>query len=307
MSDNKKKNYHEGHRNRVRARIDADPEMQTFAPHELLEFILFHTVPRKDTNELAHLLIDTFGSFSGVFDASIEELSAVKGMTENSAYLIKSINPVSRAYALDKQQGRTVLSKLSDVQSYFGSYFGNRNEEKLYAIYMDINYRVISVVNVGKNSGAASIELDVKKLQQTAIATKALHIILMHNHPGDNLYPSESDIITTNLAIVLLYAVKATLDDHIIFGSNGRYFSFFRNDIIKVLIGNCTKFLSFDISGLYKNNKKLNYDNNGLLFNESENRSLEAFVNSLFKSNDAMKDKLVKTLEKAKDSYDNKN
>lgn len=214
----KKTNFHEGHRGRVRARIAADPDMQTFAPHELLEFILFHTVPRKDTNELAHLLIDKFGSFSGVFDASVEDLASVKGMTENSAYLLKSIIPISRAYSIDKQQNHAVLSKLSDVSSFYKSYFVNRNSESLYAIYLDINNRVISVVNVGKNAEASSISLDVVKLQQTAISNKASHVIIMHNHPGDNLYPSESDIITTNLAIVLLYALRVRIEDHIIFG-----------------------------------------------------------------------------------------
>ena len=303
MSDsNKKKNYHEGHRNRVRARIKADPEMQAFAPHELLEFILFHTVPRKDTNELAHQLIDTFGSFAGVLDASIEDLSNVKGMTENSAYLIKSIIPISRAYSLDKQQRRTTLSTSFDVKSYFSSYFVNRSEEALYAIYMDINYRVLSVVNIGKNQNASSIELDVKKLQQTAIANNATHIIIMHNHPGDNIYPSDSDIITTNLALVLLYSLRISLDDHIIFGNNGRYFSFYQNNIMEMLAANCKKFLSFDVSGLYKGKRKIVYDNDGILLSENENKMFENFIGTHFKADDKMKADLTKTLEKAKTS-----
>lgn len=299
----KKTNFHEGHRGRVRARIAADPDMQTFAPHELLEFILFHTVPRKDTNELAHLLIDKFGSFSGVFDASVEDLASVKGLTENSAYLLKSIIPISRAYSIDKQQNHAVLSKLSDVSSFYKSYFVNRNSESLYAIYLDINNRVISVVNVGKNAEASSISLDVVKLQQTAISNKASHVIIMHNHPGDNLYPSESDIITTNLAIVLLYALRVRIEDHIIFGVNGRYFSFYQNNILDVLIENCNKFLSFNIVGLYKSRKNISYDNNGILFSEKETHALESFVSSLFRSDDRMKENLTRALEKAKETY----
>lgn len=304
MSDKTKKvNFHEGHRGRVRARIASDPELQTFAPHELLEFILFHTIPRRDTNELAHELIDRFGSFSGVFDASIEDLSSVKGMTENSAYLIKSILPISRAYSIDKQQNRAVLSKLSDVRSYYESYFINRNAESLYAIYLDVNLRVISVVNVGKNQSASAIELDVVKLQQTALAKKASHVILMHNHPGDNLFPSESDIITTNLAIVLLYALRVTIADHIIFGKNGRYFSFFQNNIIEILTDNCNKFLSFNFSQLYNGKKKLIYDNNGILFSESESRNLEKHIMSLLNASEEMKYDISKALDKARHSY----
>ena len=52
-------------------------DLDHFEPHNTLELLLFYCAPQKDTNELAHLLIDEFGSISGVFDASYEELIKV--------------------------------------------------------------------------------------------------------------------------------------------------------------------------------------------------------------------------------------
>ena len=64
-------NIHAGHRERVRMRFLADQEMKTFSPHEVLEYLLFYGVQRKDTNALAHKLIREFGSLSAVTPRSV--------------------------------------------------------------------------------------------------------------------------------------------------------------------------------------------------------------------------------------------
>ena len=91
MDENKiPENVHKNHRARLRetfrkAGVDGMPD------HNLLEFLLFYSIPRKDTNEIAHRLIATFGSLNRVFDAPYEELLKVEGMGESSALLISSI------------------------------------------------------------------------------------------------------------------------------------------------------------------------------------------------------------------------
>ena len=90
------KNYHEGHRGRMRQRFDNDPEMMTFQEHEMLEYILNATIPRGDTNGIAHALIAEHGSLYGVFNAPVEDLVAAKGMTVSAAYLIAGIIPIIR-------------------------------------------------------------------------------------------------------------------------------------------------------------------------------------------------------------------
>ena len=75
---NVKYNPHEGHRKRMKERFLHDPNLQTFAPHEILELFLFNAVPRKDTNGWAHRLIKEFDSFENFSRIMLHSLSNVK-------------------------------------------------------------------------------------------------------------------------------------------------------------------------------------------------------------------------------------
>ena len=74
------KNLHEGHRQRLKNRF-LESGLDSFQPHNILEMLLFYSIPRKDTNDIAHSLIEKFGSLSGVFDADVEELTKVDYIT----------------------------------------------------------------------------------------------------------------------------------------------------------------------------------------------------------------------------------
>ena len=81
---------HYGHRQRLKDRF-----LQTgfagFDPHNILELLLFYSIPQKDTNDLAHELMNRFGSLSGVFDASYEDLVKVKGIIFTSVAVLALI------------------------------------------------------------------------------------------------------------------------------------------------------------------------------------------------------------------------
>ena len=86
---------HDGHRGRVKRRFLANG-LDGFDEHTMLELLLFYSIPRADVNPLAHSLIAKFGSLAGVFDAPVEELTAVEGVSENTATLIKLVPQISR-------------------------------------------------------------------------------------------------------------------------------------------------------------------------------------------------------------------
>ena len=71
MAENIKKHSHQGHRERVRNRFETKG-ITAFEDHEALEMLLFYAIPQRDTNQLAHNLIEEFGSLAGVFDATIK-------------------------------------------------------------------------------------------------------------------------------------------------------------------------------------------------------------------------------------------
>lgn len=76
MADN---NVHAGHRKRMKEQFVKEGFSSNTPDHKILEMLLFFSVPRKDTNVIAHDLIDSFGSFAGVFNASYEDLIKVRG------------------------------------------------------------------------------------------------------------------------------------------------------------------------------------------------------------------------------------
>ena len=69
---------HEGHRERLISKLIANTD--SLSSHEVLEILLFYSIPRKNTNGLAHKLLDTFGDLSGVFSANYDALIAVEGI-----------------------------------------------------------------------------------------------------------------------------------------------------------------------------------------------------------------------------------
>ena len=91
-------NVHKGHRQRLRDRASAEG-FDEFNPHQIFELLLFYAIPRQDTSELAHRLIDRFGSVQGVFRASKEELVAVEGIGKRTAEWLTRVGELVNAYS----------------------------------------------------------------------------------------------------------------------------------------------------------------------------------------------------------------
>ena len=86
---------HDGHRQRMRERFQKTG-LENFDKHEVLEILLYNCIPRANTNELAHRLIDRFKTVGRVLQASQEELMSVKGVGENTAHYLSLLNQTIR-------------------------------------------------------------------------------------------------------------------------------------------------------------------------------------------------------------------
>ncbi|MBQ3500307.1 MAG: hypothetical protein IJA70_02625, partial [Oscillospiraceae bacterium] len=127
---------HDGHRKRLKARF-MKTGLDDFEPHNILELLLFYSVPRKDTNPLAHRLVNRFGSLSGVFDAGPEELMKVDGITENTAVLISMIPQLARKYLEDKSDAVNAISGFDDIGTYLMPKFVGRTVETIMLAALD--------------------------------------------------------------------------------------------------------------------------------------------------------------------------
>lgn len=213
--DNTKVNLHEGHRARMRERF-RQSGFDDFNDHQIIELLLFYTCPRIDTNELAHTLVNQFGSIAGIFDASFEDLIAVKGISENTATLFKIIPKFLSKYYNSRSDGK-VYDNVKMLKDFFKPHFIGLTHEQFRLACFDSNLRVISNVLIAEGSPDSS-PFEMRKIVEEAFKAKSSHVAIAHNHPKGTPMPSESDIAATRYIGTTLKAVNIELIDHIIVG-----------------------------------------------------------------------------------------
>ena len=208
------KNIHEGHRKRMKERF-IKSGLDDFAPHNVLEFLLFYSIPRGDTNPIAHRLIDAFGSLSGVFDATPEELMKVSGVGESTAILISMIPQMARKYLEDKAGAVNVVGGCGDIGAYLLPKFVGRTNEALMMVSIDNKNKVISCSVVAEGT-VDSAKVSRRKVMEEAMKVKATRVILAHNHPRGVAVPSAEDVAMTREIGRLFAQVGIEIVDHII-------------------------------------------------------------------------------------------
>lgn len=220
--DNKKdvKNIHSGHRQRMREKAYKNG-FDSFEQHELLEMLLYATVPQKDTNPIAHNLINSFGSFHAVFEAPVEELMKVSGMTKTSAFLLKMIPEISSEYLYDKVSGENNYIKTSEeAYNYIAPKYIGKTNEIIYVLFMNTAGKLISFEMLDKGS-LNFANIDSRKLVSLCLKHNAAGIIICHNHPSGNATPSSNDMITTKNIRICVNSISVKLLDHLIITDKG--------------------------------------------------------------------------------------
>ena len=205
---------HDGHRQRLKQRFQEEG-LDGFTQIQALELLLFYCIPRKDTNPIAHALIERFGSFSQVLEAPVAELCKVPGVSRNTALFLQLNREVGRFYLVDRMQKNTVLTTLDACAAYMVPRFYGRSVETVYLLCLDAKCKVLCCKEVGEGS-VNSAGISVRKIVETALHANATSVVLAHNHPSGLALPSEEDLQTTRRIAAGLQAVEIQLVDHII-------------------------------------------------------------------------------------------
>lgn len=186
---------HKDHRTRVKNRFLAEG-LDHFEPHNILELLLFYAIPQKDTNELAHTLINRFGSLENVFDASYQDLLTVPGIKEHSATLIKMIPALARRYSIEKNKSGESLVDVDAWGKYFVSRYVGVNVETVFLLLLDNKFNVIDCVKLHEGSVSSSA-VNIRKMTEIIFSKNAPMVVLAHNHPSGVAIPSGADIDLT--------------------------------------------------------------------------------------------------------------
>ena len=207
-------NPHVGHRKRLEEMIGSC-DLSTIPEHMILEYLLFFTRVRVNTNPTAHRLIDRFGSLSGVFDAEPAELMEVEGIGIKSATFLSLVPRLCALYAETKRRGGA--SPLSDEEAaeFFVNYYLSKTREEVTALLLDNGGRVISF-EVLHEGTLNSVSVNPRRIAEAVFGKKASAIILAHNHPSGRAEPSETDLDTTRRLMDALIPLDIELRAHLL-------------------------------------------------------------------------------------------
>lgn len=205
---------HKGHRERLRNRF-LEHGLENFSDIEAIELLLFYALPRRDTNELAHALLRSFGSFRSVMEAQAVDLMQVDGVGENAACLIRLVAELGRRYmASSRRTGKPIRSS-DDAGEYLLPLFAYETSEQVYVLCLDSAGAVKQCRRIAKGM-VNKVDFSTRDIVDTALRYNASHVILAHNHLSGTALPSAADINTTKKLRAALSMIGVELDDHII-------------------------------------------------------------------------------------------
>lgn len=209
---------HDGHRQRMKKRF-LEHGLDNFDDVNVLELLLFFAQPRQDTNEMAHRLLERFGTLRGVLEASQGDLKSISGIGDSAVTLLSLIPAVSRRYMTD----RTPLADPVDTPAAAGQYFIPRfmyeTSEVILALMLDARKHPITCLEVSRGvvNGA---EIKTRRLVELCLEHRASAMILAHNHLSGVTMPSNEDHLATTQLNRALQIVGIELSDHIIVAGN---------------------------------------------------------------------------------------
>lgn len=210
---------HSGHRERTIKKFLISPE--AFAEHEVLETLLFYALPRVDTNPLAHRLIRLFGSLSGVFNATKDQLLSVEGVGEKVAtYILAIARVVENQKSQDKKQ--VDLDSTFKVKEWLKAFFMGKKEETFVILMLDKKYKLLAYC-VFTDKHRSEVKAEIPEVITAFNVHKPNFAIVAHNHPSSVCQPSSADEFTTKKLNVICELNDVNLLDHIIVAGDDCY------------------------------------------------------------------------------------
>ena len=206
-------NVHAGHRKRLLARFERD-DFDSFEDHNILELLLFHTIPRADTNPAAHALINRFGSLYGVLSAPPEELQRTEGIGPASASFLHSVFEAAREADFRRITERPLFS-YERLAAAAVAFFAGKTEETVVLFLLDDARRLAGTAVLAEGQNVCPVSYHDAILAQTG-RFHTRNAVLLHNHPDGIMQPSGEDVALTSALYESLRACGIRLLEHLL-------------------------------------------------------------------------------------------
>jgi len=215
-------NLHRGHRERLRERFIKEG-IDNFSEHNILELLLFYAIPQKDTNELAHTLLNRFGSLENVLKADFDKLTEVKGIGGHTARFLSVVSRVSELYILSTKQ-HNQLSGLDKITDFAVETLSSADEEMMMIFLIDnkdmlLGWHVLHKGTVSKDC------LDITKLMRIILGTNSTKIMLAHKYLKNKVSLKSVDIAIIDRLTEILKPISVGIKDYVVVGADKSYTS----------------------------------------------------------------------------------
>jgi DNA repair protein RadC len=220
-SEKSDKPHYYGHRQRLRNRF-LQGGSRALQDYELLELLLTFAIPYSDVKPLAKQLIQHFGSFTRVLDATPEALMEVQGVRDYSATLIRLVKACAEYYLKEEVLERPRISSLSALVDYCRTAMGGLPDEQFRVIFLNSQNEIIAEEIVQEGTVNQTVVYP-RKVLELALKHKASGLILVHNHPSGNLTPSAADLELTRSLVKASRSLNLTVHDHLIISRQGHF------------------------------------------------------------------------------------
>ncbi len=215
MKENNNAQLHKNHRNRMREKFKKSPG--SMPDHELLEMLLYYSLPRIDTNAKAHEILNLAkGRLENVFNLDETQIKSVDGAGEKSAEFLLLLGEIYNRIEKEKLDcPKPKKLTTQNVKNYLVHEFMGLKKEQFVMICVDMDCNILNkyILSVGSESSSV---VSVKEIVKNAVADKASFVFIAHNHPNGLLVPSKSDIELTKTVCEALALVEIPVIEHYI-------------------------------------------------------------------------------------------
>ena len=211
--------HYSGHRDRLRDRF-LEAGDQAVPDYELLELVLFRSIPRRDVKPIAKALIAQFGTFAEVLGARKARLMEVDGVGESVAADLKIVEAAGKRLAKGAIAKRSVLASWKDVIEYCRAAMAFADREEFRILFLDKRNCLIA----DEVQGSGTIDhtpVYPREVVRRALEVGATALVLVHNHPSGDPSPSTADVKMTLDIIAIAQPLGVAVHDHIIVGRQG--------------------------------------------------------------------------------------
>lgn len=211
--------HHIGHRDRLRQRF-TDGGSEALPDYELLELLLFRSIPQRDVKPLAKQLIQHFGSFAEVIGAPPGRLREIRGVGESVALDLKIVEAALKRVAKGAIGKRPVLSSWTAVIDYCRMAMAFAEREQFRILFLDKKNALIAD-EVQQTGTVDHTPVYPREVMRRALELSATALILVHNHPSGDPTPSGADMRMTRELVDIAKPLGISIHDHIIVGRDG--------------------------------------------------------------------------------------